>query len=299
MKTLAIEDYIKTFFGAANGSKTTFAKSLGTTPQQVNKWITKNYHVIVDDDNKKHTLVSSQKELPFIVKAFNEFEVRLNKKAEYPLFCKYENNQEPENAYITVNVNTGGIDADYSGTRNSVSCAVYNNEILRFACDCYCTKTQINEFINNHLSTFQALLSIFKVHWMGSDYQGKFIAGFECSNELSDLANYIDTYLKNDDSEYIVTELGGDGLNIRDLINPPLKNLADLDERIKNFCEEYTLINGLHDSDVYYAIYVILAEKLFDEEISKEEAVILKMAVENGEYDIGRYKDELNNAVNQ
>ena len=81
---------------------------------------------------------------------------------------------QPQPAYITLNLRTGEVDADYSGEiGNGVPADVWHGLVIRFPLSSEATGGTIENMIDNNLSIFQEILDGSEVVWDGSNHVGK------------------------------------------------------------------------------------------------------------------------------
>lgn len=92
----------------------------------------------------------------------------------FPVYCKYPQQFRPQPAYITLDIRTGEIDADYSGEiGGGMSFDVFHNIVIRAPINPETTADQITEIINDNLDLFQKILDASEVVWDGSNYVGR------------------------------------------------------------------------------------------------------------------------------
>ena len=142
--------YIEQHF---NGSRTAFGDAQGVSKQQVNRWLTGDFIVI------GNTLYSSRRELNLMSKTIVNFDAKTAER--FPVYCKYDNQIEAQPAFISLDLRTGVIDADYSGEIGSaVPADVWARKVLRFQINPMMHKDQIESLINEYSDTFNKIMLI-------------------------------------------------------------------------------------------------------------------------------------------
>lgn len=178
---------------------------------------------------------------------------------QFPLYCKYQNQYDPQKSYITLNIENGEIDAYYSSVVGSCEMpeSVFHDRILRFPIDSNIRAEKINELIEDNINTFQLILNGSTVKWDGNNFTGRFnekIGGIIeiLSDELEqqshdynidiihtseDLLNYLDSeiYPKQDQSftdfaQAIISNIDLKEYALSDAINSPEKLLDVLED---------------------------------------------------------------------
>ena len=229
MKVYEMEEYIDIFYGDYHGAKTRFALSVGVKPQQVTKWIKLGWTVTLKDS--KPRLNSPKNDLPEIKLVKNEFNIE--NQDRFPLYHHYQGKEHPQAAYITLNASTGAVDVDVENRCGGITEEVTNGVVLRFPCNPKISSSTINDFINDHLMTFQQLLSIYKTTVIDGETIGAFINGFENSTDIMALTHLINTNIESD--EVLITDV--EDVDIEsEIFNTPIEDEKDLDLRIKMFC---------------------------------------------------------------
>ena len=89
-------------------------------------------------------------------------------------FLELDFSQVPAPAYIRLDLRDGEITAD-TGVSGSCSSDEFNNLVVRFKIDPFSTFDLINDFINNNLKSFQAVLDITDCDWSNGNYCGMLI----------------------------------------------------------------------------------------------------------------------------
>lgn len=115
----------------------------------------------------------------------------------FPVHCHYDDQFEPQPAYISLNVRTGEVNADYDSTIGSgLPICVWNNIELRFYINPYTIANEILDLINENMDNFQAILDGSEIVWNGSEYIGTFDEDaqkiIEKFNAENSLYNYVD-----------------------------------------------------------------------------------------------------------
>ena len=121
----------------------------------------------------------------------------------FPVFCHFGGQSEPQKAYISLDIETGEIDAGYHvGIGVGSPIRVLNDIELRFEINPYTHKDQIKEIIYDHMDQFQLILDGSEVVWKNCNEIGKFndsaqriIDKFSCETFLYtyvDIVTYTD-----------------------------------------------------------------------------------------------------------
>lgn len=285
MKLLTLSDYIKTYFGDDHGIQATIAESLGTTRQQMQKWLSKGYFVGIDGE--RHFLLSEQRELGEVVEAYNDFEP--NDEYPYPLFCMYDSQYRAQPAYLTLDVETGAVSADYNGNiGGGMSEDVWRNRVLHFPCDPLVSSDQIKSFIDEHLDEFQKVLAVFKITHDGDNYIGEYIDGFRASFIVEKLSDFVSENLINEDPGCII--FNDEGICETQFL--PLKGGETVQSRVEDELADCTFIDGYSIEDACDFVIRQIAEKFMDDdELPFIETVELLKAVEAG-FDLMAYHDD-------
>jgi hypothetical protein len=132
------------------------------------------------------------------------------KTERFPVYCKYPGQFNAQPAFITLDLEDGDIDADYtSEIGNAVPARVWHGIVIRFAINPQSTADQIEQIINDNAEAFQQILDGADVVWDGNNYVGKLNAeaqevyerlddygnGFCCDHEggmIDDLGEWLD-----------------------------------------------------------------------------------------------------------
>ncbi|USE01586.1 hypothetical protein JKJ11_05905 [Vibrio sp. SCSIO 43133] len=295
VKLLTLEQYISYFYGEHKGALAAFAIAAGVTEQQVTKWINADFTVSVSDCD--HQLQSPQKELPKVLKAYNALTKSLDALDDYPFFHHFDSQHEPQPAFITLDIESGAVNAGYSSEVGSGAPAeVWYNLVLRFYLNSALVhKNDVNDFIDQNLSKFQQVLSVFKAQWDDSNLVGRYVSGFQDSDIIQDLGHYIDSELHEDD-EPKLTSVGHIEFDY-EILNEPLSRVGELEDRVQEYCEEFNLA-GVSVDDVMHAAIEYLAQELYSNHtLPVIEAKELNRFVVEGDFDIGAYREELDDAL--
>ena len=204
----------------------------------------------------------------------------------FPVYCKYPQQCNPQPAYITLNLRTGEVDADYSGEiGNGVPADVWHGLVIRFPLSSEATGGTIENMIDNNLSIFQEILDGSEVVWDGSNHVGK----------LTDEAREI---AEDMDRNGFYSEEGGI-LTVRDIIKngdfypSDGQSIEDFAENIAS-CdgeEGYWLLEPVTVDDVLSELRNLWADRLYSgDELPKEVAQYL---LETGECDDSQWMEEL------
>ena len=111
----------------------------------------------------------------------------------FPVFCHHVGQIEPQTAYISLDIETGEIDAGYYHLGGGSSIRFLNDIELRFEINPYTHKDQIGEIIYDHMDQFQLILDGSEVVWDNYNRIGKFNDSAQrIISKLSLLHNYVD-----------------------------------------------------------------------------------------------------------
>lgn len=153
----------------------------------------------------------------------------------FPLFCHYRGQISPQSAYITLDLDTGAVDAEVNGEiGNSISWSVFNGVVLRFEMQNDLHTDDVHTVIDDLMPTLQKILDESEILWDGNNWKGVLTErGQELVSDLdydrhqyyiepthyicSDLGDYLhdDIYPDNNQSvdDFIQEILDGDGNN--------------------------------------------------------------------------------------
>ncbi len=76
----------------------------------------------------------------------------------FPVYAKYGNNDTPEDAFITLDLETGECTADHDGGGGSTSPSIFNDTVLTFAIRPDTIAGDIEDIITEHAEDFQKIL---------------------------------------------------------------------------------------------------------------------------------------------
>jgi len=92
----------------------------------------------------------------------------------FPVYCKYPQQYNAQPAFITLDLEDGDIDADYtSEIGNAIPGRVWHGIVLRFGISPESTADQIEKIINDNAEAFQQILDGADVVWDGNNNVGK------------------------------------------------------------------------------------------------------------------------------
>lgn len=125
----------------------------------------------------------------------------------FPIFCHYDDQFEPQPAFIFLDIETGEVNANYDRTIGSgLPICVWNNIELRFYINPYTHAEKIVDLINENIGNFQIILDGSEIVWNGSEYIGTFdndaqkmIEKFNNENSLYD---FVDTVMFENISDF-------------------------------------------------------------------------------------------------
>ncbi|WP_111639977.1 hypothetical protein [Marinomonas shanghaiensis] len=93
----------------------------------------------------------------------------------FPVYRKYPQEIQAQLAFISLDIRTGEINADYSReTDNAASAAVWHSPELRFPINPETPANQIAEVIGDNSEKFQTILDGATEEWDGNNYVGRF-----------------------------------------------------------------------------------------------------------------------------
>jgi hypothetical protein len=148
--------------------------------------------------------------------------------ANTPLFAHYDGQSEPQPAFISLDLTTGEVDADYSGELGSARPAdVFHGIKRRYPVRCDLTLDQVTTLLTDILPTLQRVLEGSEVVWNNCNRAGKLNdAALGAEAELTDwnmLGADFDHRVITDLAEWMVESgegcwLPGDADNIAEFI---------------------------------------------------------------------------------
>lgn len=102
----------------------------------------------------------------------------------FPVYCKYAQQFYAQPAFITLNIENGEIDADYSSLTGGVPFDVFHGLVIRFPINPESTADQIGAIIEDNAALFQSILDKSSVEWKNGNKVG--IVDYDLS-ELTDI----------------------------------------------------------------------------------------------------------------
>lgn len=164
----------------------------------------------------------------------------------FPVYCKYPGQYQNQPAFIALDLETGEVDAGYSGEiGNAIPSPVFHGIVIRFPIRPESTADMITEMISSNLENFQTVLDGSSIEWDGSNYVGRL------SESASDLVNEMQCSLFDDCQE------GG----IIDDLGTYLDGNIDPDgQSFEDFAHEIFSYNG--DNDYWFSSDLDSAEKI-------------------------------------
>lgn len=92
----------------------------------------------------------------------------------FPVYFKYQSQSESQPAYITLDLESGVIDADYNGAvGNAVNSRVWHGIVLRWTINPKTSSSTLSAMINENLAFFQSILDAAEVVWDGNNHVGR------------------------------------------------------------------------------------------------------------------------------
>jgi hypothetical protein len=219
-----------------------------------------------------------------------------SEKSQFPVYCKYPQQCEPQPAFITLNLENGDLDADYSGEiGNAVTSRVWHNIVLRFAINPESTADQVEKIINDNSEAFQKILDGSEVVWDGNNNVGRL------NEEAKAIREQLDDYGNGfccDQEGGMIDDLGvwldGPGfLPEGKTINEYAADLYSC-----NGENGYFFADHLSDPDqIKSALLDLWAEYLYSG--YDIPSAVSKLLIENGTCDDSRWMEELREFANQ
>ncbi|MGR5451424.1 hypothetical protein ACP3V3_17030 [Vibrio sp. PNB22_3_1] len=117
-----------------------------------------------------------------------------------PLYHHYALQHQPQLAYITLDIATGEVDADYTREiGNAIPVSVWRRCILRFTISPQLRASAIHNLIEDHLNHFQNILNGAEIAWENSNQVGIF------THKASLLIEQLDFRLEDKSNQLAVT----------------------------------------------------------------------------------------------
>ena len=112
----------------------------------------------------------------------------------FPLYCKYPLNAIAQRAYISLNLETGEVDAAYFPSSSSYSPDQFHNVELTFPVSCQLKSDYIVDIIKEHIADFQFILDNSEVVFIDSNKTGLLNANAQkrFNNMPSEQTGFID-----------------------------------------------------------------------------------------------------------
>ncbi|MGL6121471.1 MAG: hypothetical protein ACRC1W_00235 [Shewanella sp.] len=168
----------------------------------------------------------------------------------FPVYAQYAGQSYPQPAYLTLDIRSGELDADYSGEiGNAVPVSVWNDITLRFALMSETTADQIAEIIERNAAMFQEILDGSEVKWNGNNNVGKFT---KHAQSLRDLI---------DEQRLFVCESTGGMLDLFDNFLE-FKPFPSVGQSIEEFAQDIIDLDG--ESGFYFLVPYCLDSLLSD-----------------------------------
>lgn len=126
--------------------------------------------------------------------------------SNFPVYCKYDGQFEPQYAYLALDIRTGELSADYNGNIGG-GCTFdeFHNLVLRFTLPAMAHKDFIAEQIDENSTLFQKVLNGADVVWNDSNWVGSFDeSARKALDKLEDNFEHRQSY---DDERYIIDDL--------------------------------------------------------------------------------------------
>ena len=109
-----------------------------------------------------------------------------NKSDRFPVHCKYDGQFNAQPAFISLDLRTGVVDADYSSETGSFPCDVWNRKVLRFSVSSMTNRDEIEELINRFSEVFEKLVALYKEEKYEEITEIEFNLSETFSNEVPD-----------------------------------------------------------------------------------------------------------------
>jgi hypothetical protein len=188
----------------------------------------------------------------------------------------------PWPAYIVLDLDSGGLDADYTTATNSVPADVYHNRKIRFEIECTIHVDDLKFFCEDHAESFQAILDDSEIVWNDSNHVGKL--GVEANKHVDLITKALEELRREEGG--IISDLSSFVESDIDWDNPAIKVAKDI--------FSYDGTDDFYFSDQLNSVYLILsavldmwAEKLYagdDLTITQLEELIGYGACEGSEW---------------
>jgi hypothetical protein len=225
MKT-DLEKYIDENFGS---NKSAFARYMQVNSQQITKWVRDNWIVY---ENK---IYAPRREIPNFVKVVNAF----SSTKKFPLYVWEE--FDAHKCYLTLDIKSGNIDIHLG-----YDCPpdVFHKRVLRFPINPYLTNKEVQKCIQNHLPTFQSILTGSKIVYNESDWVGEFNKDATESIERLEISlSNIDaeqSYISDNFDLYLERDPFGIKYNARNIDEVVLHILKEAAKNADNLSDELT-----------------------------------------------------------
>jgi len=181
-----------------------------------------------------------------------------------PLYCKYQNECQPQPAYITLNPESRTIDADYNGEiGNGIPCSVFNGKAYRWKIPADLPAASVLSFIDEHSAFFDAVCDGYAEVYDGNNYVGRLNDEAQRANEFLDrlteeLQASEDRISVCDTAEYIreqgLCELWPEGYSLQQAAAQLLEDAgADDDYCVIDLCAE-SCVDAIVDKSLNYSM---------------------------------------------
>jgi hypothetical protein len=190
-------------------NKAAFARHMNVSSQQITRWINEEW--IVNDDK----LYSPRRDIPKFVMARNAF----HSEKKFPLYHEDSTNPAFKKSLI-LDIETGEIFVDfYWGSPD-----IFSQRKLSFNVSTTLTASEIERCINDHIDTFQAILTGASVVYDGQNLVGKFSNDAKkwitlLRDTLSDIETSEDVYILDDVDTYLEEDPFGCKYGAKNLVD--------------------------------------------------------------------------------
>lgn len=203
--------------------------------------------------------------------------------ATAPLFAHYQGQVQPQPAYVSLDLNTGEIDADYSGEiGNGMPADVWHGVVRRYKIAVDLTADQVTKLLDDIKPKLQRVLDGSEVVWDGSNWVGELD---EDAANAEDELNMVSPF---------GTEMGG--LVITDLAEWLANGgeeswLPEADADIAEFIRDFDLDGYVAGEDIGDTLMDMWANRLYNGEPLPTN--VAQALIEDGRCDDSAWTDEL------
>lgn len=136
-----------------------------------------------------------------LTKRRNKMKIKNNFKSNYsfPVYNLRVNESRADHAYISIDLNDGEVDVDYSDG-NSMSCAQFNGTLLTFDIDANLANSEIKELITDISDDFQIILDNTNTVWIDGNWRA------EKNDKAEEAIDRVEAVCRNTHSEFIMID---------------------------------------------------------------------------------------------